>query len=317
METEFKAQVLRVLYEAFFLSEEKCDLKPLLQQEGPARKAAENLIERLSVEHLIEPTVFGGWFYQLKPRGVVYVEKHAIASADLVRTNDEARTRMLLALTKVYEEQGNLYMVPNSELYQEASLDQIQATANLLVLHGLGLAEPFGNGGSRLTHNGLDFIEEYRKNRSLANEFEAISNMSPQARGRALQKLIAKVAARHGWGNDEGVRTSNEEMDVIIYRDREYYLLESKWEKDPIEAAVVRELFGKLGNRIDVRGMVASMSGFSKGAVKQVEDYIAQRLILLLGSQDIRALVYGVVTLEELLNAKYKELVTKRRVIFN
>ncbi len=141
--------------------------------------------------------------------------------------------------------------------------------------------------------------------------------MSPQPRGRALQKLVAKVIEQHGWGQDESVRTSNEEMDVIVFREREYYLLECKWEKDRIEAAVIRELFGKLNNRIDVRGIVVSMSGFTEGAVKQVEDYISHRIILLFGGEDIRTLFYGQATFDDLLNAKYKELVTKRKVEFS
>jgi hypothetical protein len=184
------------------------------------------------------------------------------------------------------------------------------------VLLDLGYAESSGNAGSKLTYQGLSAVEDYRKNKGIADEFEVISEMSPQPRGRALQKLIAKVIEQHGWGQEESVRTSNEEMDVILFRDREYYLLECKWEKDRVEASVIRELFGKLTNRIDVRGIVVSMSGFTEGAVKQVEDYIGHRIILLFGGEDVRALCYGQARFEDLLNAKYKQLVTKRKVEF-
>ncbi len=59
------------------------------------------------------------------------------------------------------------------------------------------------------------------------------------------------------------------------------------------------------------------MSGFTRGAVTQVETYINQREVLLFGSGDTKAMIYGEALFEDLLNAKYKELVTKRRVIFD
>jgi hypothetical protein len=103
-------------------------------------------------------------------------------------------------------------------------------------------------------------------------------------------------------------------MDVIVWREREYYLLECKWEKDPIEAPVVRELFGKLGNRIGVNGIVMSMSGFTKGAVKQATEYAGQRMILLFGEDAIKRMVYGVEPFTDLLDAKYRRLTTKREI---
>jgi hypothetical protein len=309
-------EILVDLYKAYFLSESNPNLKKLAEEQGWEKTPFWNLVERMKSEGLIENAAMGG-FYRITALGVIDAEETGIAPEELVNTNQKARTKILLGLAKVYEEQGSLYTVQNSTLYSEAAVDPVQGTANLLVLRGLGYAEGSGNAGSKLTLPGLKAVEEYRKNRSVADEFETISTLSPQPRGRALQKLIAKVVNRHGWDQNEGVKTSNEEMDVIVFRDREYYLLESKWEKDPIEAPVIRELFGKLGNRIDVRGIIASMSGFTAGAVKQVHDYTGQRVILLYGSEDVKALVYGKATFDELLNAKYKALVTKRMVEFS
>jgi len=315
-QTDLRNEILVDLYKAYFLSESNPNLKKLAEEQGWEKTLFWNLVERMKSEGLIENAAMGG-FYRITARGVIHAEETGIAPVELVNTNQNARTKILLGLARVYEEQGSLYTVQNSTLYGEAAIGPIQATANLLVLRALGYAEGSGNAGSKLTLRGLEAVEEYRKNTSVVDEFETISTMSPQPRGRALQKLIAKVVNRHGWDQNEGVKTSNEEMDVIVFREREYYLLESKWEKDPIEASVIRELFGKLGNRIDVRGIVASMSGFTEGAVKQVHDYTGQRIILLFGSEDVKSLVYGKATFDELLNAKYKALVTKRMVEFS
>ena len=314
-QTDIKNRILQNLYEAFFLSNDGCNLRDLAEQEGWERTPFWNLIDRMTQEGLIKVRAMGGW-YAIDSPGVLHAEEKGIAPEELAKTNQKARTQILLSLAKVYEEQGNLYTARNAELIEPTGFEENLVRGNLLVLLDLGYAESSGNAGSKLTYRGLRAVEEYRKNKGIADEFEVISEMKPQPRGRALQKLLAKVIEQHGWGQEESVRTSNEEMDVIIFREREYYLLECKWEKDRIEAPVIRELFGKLNNRIDVRGIVVSMSGFTEGAAKQVEDYIGHRIILLFGSEDVRALCYGQATFDDLLNAKYKELVTKRKVEF-
>ena len=314
-QTKVKNQVLAALYDDFFTTGEYRNLHHLLDQEGWDRTPFWNLIDRMYKEGLILGRPGGS--YRLDAPGVIHVEEAGIAPEELFKTNQQARTQILLALAKVYDEKGSLYSAANSDLMEETGFDKNILLGNLLVLLGLDYAESSGNAGSRITIRGLEAVEQYRRQKGLADEFETVSKMSPQPRGRALQKLLAKVCERNGWGQEESVRTSNEEMDVIVFRDREYYLLECKWEKDPIEAEVVRELFGKLGNRIDVRGIIVSMSGFTKGAVKQVEDYIGQRIILLFGEADVKALLYGRASFNDLLNAKYKELVTKRKVVFS
>jgi predicted Mrr-cat superfamily restriction endonuclease len=140
--------------------------------------------------------------------------------------------------------------------------------------------------------------------------------MSPQGRGKELQKLFARMVEQHGWLQEEGVKTSNEEIDVIIHRDREYYLVECKWEKGPIEAKVIREFHGKLTKRADVRGIVVSMAGFTSGAEEEVRNYTGSRIILLFGKIDTENMIFNRVEFEELLNEKYKNIITRRQVVF-
>ena len=140
--------------------------------------------------------------------------------------------------------------------------------------------------------------------------------MKPQPRGEAFQRLFAKVVEQNGWSQQESVRTPHEEMDVVIYRGREYYLAECKWERDPIQAPVVRELYGKLGNRAGMQGIVVSMSGFTKGAMKQVQDYKNDKIILLFGREDVYSLIYERASLDELLAEKSSMLVIRGMVVF-
>ena len=141
--------------------------------------------------------------------------------------------------------------------------------------------------------------------------------MSPQPRGRAFQKLFAKIIGRDGWSQEEGARTAHEEMDVIVHREREYYLVECKWEKDPMEAEVVRELYGKLSNRVGVQGIIVSMASFTQGAIKQAEDYANSRVILFFGPKNLHKMVYGQISFAALLTAKYQQLITRKKVEFS
>jgi len=150
---------------------------------------------------------------------------------------------------------------------------------------------------------------------AIAESFERISRMEPQPRGNAFQRLFAEIAQRHGWSQQVSVRTSHEEMDVIINREREIYLVECKWEREPIQARIVRELHGKLSSRADVRGIIVSMSGFSQGAIRQVEDYAGDRAILLFGPEDVRSMVFNQVAFDELLNEKHAALMMQRKAI--
>ena len=199
--------------------------------------------------------------------------------------------------------------------------DKIGADANKLI-HNLNVLKDTGYVesapmGYKITLQGIDAVKKWRKRVELVTEFEQISEMSPQPRGRALQKLLAKVFEQYGWSQEEGVRTSHEEMDVIVHKEREYYLIECKWEKDHIEADVVRELFGKLNNREGVRGIIVSMSGFTSGAVKQAEEYANIRVILFFGPEDVRSLVYERSSFDTLLNSKYQKIITRKQVLFD
>jgi hypothetical protein len=93
----------------------------------------------------------------------------------------------------------------------------------------------------RISPAGLDLVDHLRDRRRFTKEFERVSAMTPQPRGRALQRLLASILEQNGWKQDEPVRTSNEEIDIVVSKEKEYYLTECKWEKKPIG----RELLGR------------------------------------------------------------------------
>lgn len=312
-ETDIEEKVLLELYKAYFSPEYYFNVYELCEKEGWEIKSFRNLIEQLKNKYLIKG--FAPRKYALTSEGVIYTEKNQIAPLEDVKTNGQARTLILASLANIYEEQGYQYGLRRDGIVEQTGLSKIVVESNLRFLEGFDYAEHYGNAGHKITQRGLDAVKDYRKRKSIGEEFDEISKLPPQARGRALQKIVGKIIEQNGWKQEEGVKTSHEEMDNIAFKEREFYLVECKWEKTPIEGDVIREIFGKLGNRIDVRGIVISMSGFTRGAIKQAKNYIGQKVILLFGKESIESMIYGKTTFDELLNGKYKELIMRRKIL--
>lgn len=103
---------------------------------------------------------------------------------------------------------------------------------------------------------------------------------------------------------------------MIVSRGRDFYLVECNWKKDPVGAAVIRELHGKLSNRVGVHGVCVSMSGFTCGTVEQVAKFANQKIILLFGPIDVNSMVCEDSQFDALLTEKYRALVTRQKVSY-
>jgi hypothetical protein len=198
----------------------------------------------------------------------------------------------------------------------DLGIDLSVVRPNLMLLTDHHIVEARGGGVFRINRAGLEAVTEWRRKTGIIQAFEDLSKMPPQARGREFQRLFAQQIGQEGWEQREGARTSNEEMDVVLYKDHIYYVVECKWLGKAVGAAIIRELFGKLGNRAGVRGIVVSMSGFAKGAVKEVEDKAGQATILLFGPGDTRSIFHFEATFSDLLKEKLDTLIVRRKAIF-
>lgn len=313
---EVEATVLRRLYEANFRENGGYNLHTVCQETGWESGRFWKVVDRMSHENLVKAWTQGG-AHKITTDGLLLAEENRLVPDNLRTENLRIRTAILEFLAIDHDAAASPYAsTPIQTLSEQAGVDMIQILTNLRALSDLGFTEYAGMNSAKITYSGLDEIADWHKRRGFASEFEQISQMGPQPRGRALQKLLARVVEESGWLQEEGARTSHEEMDVVLHRDREYYLAECKWEKEPIEAAVVRELFGKLGNRIGVQGLIMSMSGFSSGCVQQAEDYAGAKVILLFGPTDIQAVVRASESFDSLLNHKYRELITRREAVW-
>lgn len=315
-ESEMQVAILTSLYHAWN-RDRSADMHQVREGGRWDKTPFQNVLDRMARnERLIQP-YSGASHYKITSLGVLKAEELALGPQEEIESNRQTRTFLLDSLARLHQEHGHDIYRHYTNLCNEARVDHDLLLNNALLLKQLGYLEEPATGSFQITFLGLEKVEAWRDRVSLVDEFEQISALEPKARGRALQKFLARTIEHSGWSQEEGVRSSHEEMDIIIYREREYYLVECKWEKDPIEASVIREVFGKLSNRVNVRGAVISLSGFTKGALGQVMDFAGQRIILLFGPSDVESLVYGRRSFEELLDEKYKELVTRRNAIYH
>jgi Mn-dependent DtxR family transcriptional regulator len=312
---DIKAVILERAYDAYFPGRGSVNLNSLCDELGVDKTLFWNIVHEMSHDGLIEAHTMGG-NYRIQSIGILTAEEQNIAAEQLKSENQHIRTRILDKLANVYETSGVYADTYIESMSKEFEVDAYALANNLQVLEELGYVESVAMGSYKITIRGLDAVKEWRKIIGFAGEYQELSKLAPQARGRALQKLLAKVIEKHGWSQEEGARTSHEEMDVVIHKAREYFLVESKWEKDPIEAPVVRELHGKLSNRIGVQGIIVSMSGFTSGATEQAEDFASSKVILFFGKNYIEQIISQQISFDTLLDQKYQQLITRRKIVY-
>lgn len=275
-----------------------------------------DLDERLERLQHLNLLVDDGHCYLILPYGAAAVERKGTAPRELVARIQQMRVALLERLTQLYRTRGRYASSHYSTLATELGFESKMAMAVLFQLERAGLVDENGHSGTyRVSQEGLSQADEVAAVATRVSEFHQLANLEPHPRGRALQKYLAALFAEQGWDALEGATTDHEEMDVVLSRSREFYLLECKWEKKPARARYVRELRGKLDNRADVRGILVSMSGFASTAIQQIRDYANSRVILAFGPGDIEATVTGAADFGDLLEVKYRDLVILKSVV--
>ena len=306
--------ILAALYEEWDQSDDGVNLFALCNQKGWNQIAFEKVLSRLENDGYIKCS--GLSFFEITPDGVIKTEEDLIVSMDQCKGNIEARDKLLDGLFDIYDDAGPDNDCTYEDLSIKTGVEESQVLKQLEVLKKIGYLDEEEVGCFRLSNSGITKMEEIQSQRKNADEFVRISEMEPHSRGRVLQKYLAKILEHEGWSQIEGARTSNEEIDVVLFRDREYYLIECKWEKEPTENSDILKFSGNLINRADVRGIFVSMSGFSKGSEKQIHDFANIRIILLFGPEDINSITYRRAKFDDLLNEKYRELTVYKKVLW-
>lgn len=310
-----REEALNELYVAFSKGEKQVliqDLCDLLEKTENELYRALDELHREELSSAITNDSYG-----ITPKGVLIVENDKLASEFLVSKNRELRIKMLTEFAAIHEKFKGSQSLHVQNIANSLEVDVYIILNNVDVLEFLQLITPSLIGDFKITNNGLLELERSREKEELSLEFQRISSMEPYSRGRAFQSFFAKLASREGWKVEVSTKTSNEEIDVVLYRAHEFFLVECKWERKPIETLVIRDFFAKLDLREGVKGIIVSMSGFTNGSLEDVKDRMGKRVILLFGPNDVNSLVDGNKKLEDLINEKHTQLIIKRNVLFS
>lgn len=316
---EIHIKILRYFYECWLTQQgHHCYILPAEGNLGFQYKEMVDALHFLHIEGLVkqDDRFYDHFLGNLE--GVIYAESEGLIDSILIEKNNFVRNHILKFLAESYKKEKTQKFRSFYRVQANKKISEDELSTNLLFLWERGFIQG-SKEGYRITESGLDnFNKLETQNYCIAkfSELNQSKKITPQQRGREFQKLISKVFEIAGWNQEESVSTSNEEIDVIIHKNREFYLIECKWEKKPIQPNAINHLLRKLNKRADTKGIIISMSGFTSGAVEEIFESTTQKLILLFGKEDIGQIIFHPASFEDLLNYKYTELVSRRKAIW-
>ena len=323
---EIEQQLLMAAYEAHFSGEVDIQLRTVINVDDAHDDELRSVVLDLLGEKKFMRASGRGPFaspadtYRITGSGIIHCEHNGLVPKEVAEHNAGERMKILEAVVTWREQtpfdakDSNSWGISLPELSLIIGTPENSLKAYISALYKLGYTEITTLASLyEPTESGKQAVRQYR----LEQQYEHISALRPQERGRELQRLIAEIAAQQGWEQKEGVRTQNEEIDVIVYHETNFFLIECKWEKKPIQRKVISDLQSKLNKRAGAVGCLVSMSGFTVGTISEVRELSSQYSILLFGKADVESMVYGRKSLRSLILTKLGALTTSRQVIFS
>ena len=132
-----------------------------------------------------------------------------------------------------------------------------------------------------------------------------------QNRGRQFEAAIERLLIAHGCEVERGRQARSEQVDLFMI-EPQVALIECRWEAEPLQPKVIRDILGKLRKRpAGVVGMYVSMSGFTQGAVTEAEDAARDRTIVLIAREDVMRLALGDIKFRALWRERIRELILR------
>lgn len=141
----------------------------------------------------------------------------------------------------------------------------------------------------------------------LKNEFfTLVSSDNPQQRGFSLEKVLKGLFDLFDLDPKASFRITGEQIDGAFSFDGTDYLLEAKWQQEPVAAKNLDGMTGKLSRKLEnTLGLFLSINGFSEDAVKAHSS--GRRLVILMNGSDLMAVFEGRIDLVQLLLRKRRK----------
>jgi len=117
---------------------------------------------------------------------------------------------------------------------------------------------------ANLKQSEKDILNEEIAN-NLLNILIDLSSLEPQTRGYEFEKFLNLLFNENGMEGRASFRLTGEQIDGSFQLDKEIYLLEAKWQNNPVGVSDLRSFNAKVEDKASwSRGLFVSYSGFSE-----------------------------------------------------
>ena len=178
------------------------------------------------------------------------------------------------------------------------------------MLHGNGRQR---NGRERLPEkNAIAPLEE------IQSDFLSISteSVSPQQRGYAFEKFLAKMARFYELKVTEAFKVKGTQIDGTIKYEGENYIIEAKWHDRQLSDEPLMAFCHKQEMNMHGRGIFISINGYTAGALNMLERSAIKNTILMDG-EDIALILNQLITLPATLDKKIHAAQTRGHFYIN
>ena len=152
-------------------------------------------------------------------------------------------------------------------------------------------------------------VINHEKLAGLKNDFIKISQLQPKPRGFAFEKFLRELFEAYNFNPKPSFRIQGEQIDGSIEFDHEFYLLEAKWQNEPIIEADILVLDGRVqGHSTIGRGIFITAGCFSQDGITAYQKLRPSSLVGIDG-QDLYFVLDKLLPLDEILRFKIRRLV--------
>jgi Restriction endonuclease len=132
---------------------------------------------------------------------------------------------------------------------------------------------------------------------------ELLAMSEPQARGYQLQTLLSELFSLFDLDPKASFAIEGEQIDGAFSFENSDYLLEAKWQRDPVEPGDLRDFDGVIKSKLKTTlGLFVAVNGFTEAAVK-THSRVGAGMVLMDG-EDLYAILDGRITLPDVLHRK-------------
>jgi hypothetical protein len=147
----------------------------------------------------------------------------------------------------------------------------------------------------------------------IQNKFIKSTQLKPQKRGYELESIFTDLMMINNIPVQKSFKIEGEQVDGAIKYDSHYYLVELKWTENKISQAEIASLFLKVEGKLEARGIMISMNGYSKQVLNSLPRGKELKVILLDGLH-LTNVIYGNYSFKELLEYAVEEATLRSNI---